>query len=257
MSIYVTLPIKLKNEKIKSLLDYNPIVPSIPSSICKITEDESKYEELVLCPEPYNNNETVFKKETNEELFKEKSNYNLKLNDKNINVKLYDFLITHNTFSDICRIKSNCWHCCYKFDNNPIFIPTTFKDGEFNVYGCFCNFSCALSYNKHNSKTLDIAERESLIYLFYKKINNIKFTEIVNINYAPPKEVFKKFGGLIDINDYRDNKKLYNINYPPLSVIIPELQEIKVVPNKIITGNGLVLKRTKRVEKNTLDRFLN
>ena len=41
----------------------------------------------------------------------------------------------------------SCWWCCHKFQTPPCFIPLDYKNDIFYVYGNFCSFNCALSYN--------------------------------------------------------------------------------------------------------------
>ena len=153
----------------------------------------------------------------------------------------------------------NCWWCCYKFNTEPVFLPFKYNNNIFTVKGNFCSFNCCLSYN-HNH-TENYYETESLIYLFYKKMNDISFDKI-KINYAPPKEILQKFGGPIDIDDYRQHfsVKQYNIFYPPYTSVIPELEEVNLFTAKEITKEEketqqLVLKRHKKDNKNIDDFF--
>lgn len=146
--------------------------------------------------------------------------YDLEIGGKKIASKVYK--------TESC---GNCWWCCHSFDNIPVFIPTRYhKDTDvFDNYGNFCSFNCALSYNYNNAKTVEYIERESLIYLLYKKTSNISFDQDFELQYAPDKEVLIMFGGNIDINTYRQNNKIFNIIYPPMSHIVPDLEEFSFV----------------------------
>lgn len=182
---------------------------------------------------------------------------------------------TYNLFNDnkpikINRIENNfnenplkffnCWWCCYKFNTEPVYLPITYKDDVFNVKGNFCSFNCCLSYNHTHNK--NYYESESLIYLFYKKTNNILMVDDINIPYAPDKEILQKFGGCMSIEDYRKNFQLkqYNVKYPSHTLIIPELEEITLSSNENVnitdtTSNKLILKRKKNEKKNIDDFF--
>jgi hypothetical protein len=175
-------------------------------------------------------------------------------NDKIIMKKVHKIMIEYENFkgkkffaTDIC-----CWHCCHKFTTMPCGIPLYYEDNIFYVKGIFCSFNCVLR-NNYNSKENEniIQERESLLYLMYKKINNIK--EEVYIPYAPEKEVLKIFGGLLEIEEFRKNTKTYEMVYPPILSIIPQLEEINILDNK---NDKLILnisKKSKLKKKNTLD----
>ena len=151
--------------------------------------------------------------------------------------------------TDIC-----CWHCCHKFDNMPCGIPLSYEDGNFNTKGVFCSFNCALTYN-YNSKECEnqIQERESLLYLMYKKINSVKE---VNLKYAPEKETLKMFGGTLTIKEFRKNQNTYIMVYPPMLSIIPQLEEIKILEttssSKFVLDNSSKIKTTKKNSLNSL-----
>lgn len=189
---------------------------------------------------------------TNQE--KEIKSYKIINDNKIIMKKVHKILIEYENFNgkkffttDVC-----CWHCCHKFETMPCGIPLSYNDNIFYVKGIFCSFNCALR-NNYNSKENEniIQERESLLYLMYKKINEIK--EEFYIPYAPEKEVLKIFGGLLTIDEFRENVKTYEMVYPPILSIIPQLEEISILDNK---NDKLILninKKTKKHNKNTLD----
>ena len=41
----------------------------------------------------------------------------------------------------------HCWWCCHKFDNPPCQLPEKYYEKKYHVFGCFCSYNCALSYN--------------------------------------------------------------------------------------------------------------
>ena len=63
--------------------------------------------------------------------------------------------------------------------------------------------------------------------MLYNKTNNVTNC---NLNYAPNRECLKDFGGYMSIEDFRKtNDTSYNINYPPMLSIIPQMEEIKII----------------------------
>ena len=44
--------------------------------------------------------------------------------------------------TDVC-----CWWCCHTFKTPPVSIPEKIYNKKYYVFGCFCSFNCAYSYN--------------------------------------------------------------------------------------------------------------
>jgi hypothetical protein len=134
------------------------------------------------------------------------------------------------TKTDVC-----CWWCTYSFESIPIFIPEFYHDNKYYVFGCFCSFNCAFSYNL-NMNDYKIKDRHSLLINMVSIIYNKKIDE--NIEPAPQREVLEKYGGPITINEYRKNFKScvkeYRLIIPPMSSIIPSIE--------ILTKDKLVYK---------------
>jgi hypothetical protein len=158
-------------------------------------------------------------------------------------VKLFDkqdneFLPKKTTIS--------CWWCTHTFDNLPCYIPTKITDNKFSVFGCFCSFNCACSYNL-NINDNKVWERYTLLKLLYYKINHDKISSIkdIEINPAGPKELLEKYGGSMNIVDYRKNCKILGREYHklippfiPLNLGFEEMTNNKV--NKIMNINNLL-----------------
>ncbi len=122
------------------------------------------------------------------------------------------------------KTKYACWWCCHKFPTPPCFIPIEYKDNIFKVFGNFCSFNCALSYNfekQYNNWTI----YSELIEMLYRKV----YKKIGNISYAPDKSIIDTFGGELSINEYRlgffMNDTSYDVIYPPVQSIIPYLEK--------------------------------
>jgi hypothetical protein len=120
-----------------------------------------------------------------------------------------------------------CWWCTYNFDTMPCFLPDKYYDNKFYVFGCFCSFECAAAYNL-NSGDSYMWNRYSLLKRLYSAIH--KHTqEHEEISIAPPREAFKKFGGVLSHDEFRKNckqiKKEYRFVMPPLAPITPFIEE--------------------------------
>jgi hypothetical protein len=119
----------------------------------------------------------------------------------------------------------SCYWCCHRFENAPIGIPVNISKDTFEVYGCFCSLECAVAYNFDNNTNQDeMWERYNLLNLMSRrmKLENV-------VRSAPPRLSLKMFGGHLDIDAFRTfnkTKKLVNINFPPMTSITQQLEEI-------------------------------
>lgn len=161
----------------------------------------------------------------------------------------------------------SCWWCTYNFKNTPCGLPTSMDKESCNVLGIFCSPECAAAYN-FDSKDSCIWERYALLNTLYgNKLNKIKL--------APPREILKKFGGHITINQFRNNSKSeynYKLIIPPLKSIVPSIEyndldngyssvlDDKIFiteKNKSKSNTRLKLKRKTPYTKNTLAACMN
>lgn len=118
-----------------------------------------------------------------------------------------------------------CYHCCHKFNNVPFGIPVNYRHNKFEVYGCFCSLECASAYNFKKTDNIDeMWERYNLINLLYRKLNLGNY-----VKPAPDILSLKMFGGHLEIDKYREyfkTNKLININFPPMTSITQQLEEV-------------------------------
>jgi len=131
-----------------------------------------------------------------------------------------------------------CWWCSHHFDGMPYFLPEKCVDGNYYVFGCFCDVGCAASYNL-NMNDYNVWTRYSLL----KRMYNVD-----SITLAPQKELFEKFGGCINHESYINSKanKNYLFLMPPMTSIVPLIEEIgHATFAKPKADDGLVLKRSK------------
>jgi hypothetical protein len=125
----------------------------------------------------------------------------------------------------------NCWWCTYKFDNLPTYLPEKYSDEKFYVSGCFCSFNCAGAYNIHLNDD-KVWDRYSLLKQLYYLINKekIKSMKDIEINIAGEKELLKKYGGPLTIEEFRKNAKILGREYhklmPPFLPINYGFEEI-------------------------------
>ena len=173
--------------------------------------------------------------------------------DKVVIKKIKNIMMEFQNFNEKKFFSTNicCWHCCHKFESMPCGIPLAYKNDIFHVKGVYCSFNCALKSNyDSNISENQIQERESLLYLMYKQMYDVKE---VDIPYAPTRETLEMFGGSLTIEEFRVNSSTYEMVYPPMLSIIPQLEEIKILE----TGTDeLILHINKQVKKdNTLDQL--
>ena len=223
-SIIVHLPINIKefeekNNKIfeNDFLNYDPMMNLEEPQGFDLAAGSSIMD---VAPETIEDKTTESSIEKEYKIINDNNQMTKKIN--NIMMEFKDFKDKKFFKTDIC-----CWHCCNKFENMPVGIPLAYENEIFYVKGVFCSFNCALTYN-YNSKENEnvIQERESLVHLMYKKIHNVKEIELP---HAPERETLQMFGGTLSIEEFRSNKHIYSMVYPPMLSIIPQLEEIKIL----------------------------
>ncbi len=128
-----------------------------------------------------------------------------------------------------------CWWCTHQFDTVPIFIPDSFYNNIYNVFGCYCTFNCAYAYIL-NMNDSSIWYRYSLLNMLYKDLISRHKSLSSNgngtaITPAPRREVFEKFGGKLPYSKYKKNgiinRKEYRLIMPPMTSINPIVEERK------------------------------
>jgi hypothetical protein len=121
------------------------------------------------------------------------------------------YVPTPSTFkgmsSWVKKTSVRCWYCDLSFDNAPVFIPRNIeydgvaKDHRISTFGCFCSFSCAITFNNlYNQQVCtNSGVKEMLLFLYEifhaKKINFIP--------QAPNKYLMVTYGGHLEPMEYR------------------------------------------------------
>ena len=119
----------------------------------------------------------------------------------------------------------SCYWCCHKFDNAPFGIPITFQKNAFHVFGCFCSLECSAAYNFNTNNNVDeMWERYNLINLLSRRLQYSR-----QVKPSPDRLALKMFGGYMEIDQFRSytkTNKVININFPPMSSISQQIEEI-------------------------------
>lgn len=122
----------------------------------------------------------------------------------------------------------DCLWCCHSFSNAPVGLPYKVVDNTYYMFGNFCSRECAAAYNFDNNYYSDeVWERYSLLNSLYKD-----FKSENGIKIAPPRLCLKKFGGRLNIKEFRNINNNYNKDYklvvPPMVSIIPMIEEVNI-----------------------------
>jgi hypothetical protein len=121
-----------------------------------------------------------------------------------------------------------CWWCTYNFDTFPCFLPDHYKNNRYYVFGNFCGFSCMLAYNEN----LDDYRKSIRTVLIKQMYREIFLNDNLIIKVAGPRELLTKFGGPLDISQYRDPNnicvKTFKMTIPPLIPLISEYEEVMI-----------------------------
>ncbi len=214
----------IKKSKMKEQIIFR--LPGISLKELKISGDEPlAFNDL----QPINLN-IVEDSTTSYEVSKEKQTYLIQrdeiLLEKNVKDIMIQYQYCNQTREWPKATNYHCYWCCHTFKTMPCFIPISFKENIYKVFGNFCSFNCALSFN-YNSNDVNYGERSSLIQDLYYKIYGFNAQQLT---FAPCKEVLEMFGGSISIEEYRESFKSiddYKITFPNIVFIIPQLMEEK------------------------------
>ena len=116
-----------------------------------------------------------------------------------------------------------CWNCCYPFTNQSMSMPLKYLDGVFYIYGHFCSYNCGARYIFDNFNDKNKWNLYSLLNLYYNISNN---SVGEHINPSPNRLSLLKFGGSMDIDEYRSTCSLYNLHLPPIIPIDHSISQI-------------------------------
>lgn len=122
----------------------------------------------------------------------------------------------------------NCWNCTYLIEDRIKNIPLKYNNNTFYIYGNFCSDTCCIRYITDTFKNNELWEK----YGLFKFYNRIIYDKDININIPPNRLTLKKFGGDLEIEDYRNiNDNHLEINTP---LIIPVKNIIQNNDNYVV-----------------------
>lgn len=115
-----------------------------------------------------------------------------------------------------------CFWCCDTPEGRPCILPQSIENDVWHVYGNFCTPQCALAYLL--SEHLDTHVRWERIAL----LNRLYGSQCNGRVYpAPNRETLKRFGGPIDIRDFRslcdDQRVRVDVHMPPMVSILASM----------------------------------
>lgn len=217
----IILHLKCKSSDLKNdftnEIQYDPEIQSIEgiSSNC-YKPNELSYQ-LISSNDNTDNNTNIIDNEND--------NKNEKISNKTIYNKLKHIQFTLHS-NNLSNKKSNCFWCTYNFDNPVIYIPKSYIDDKYNVYGNFCSPECAVAFlfNEHIDSSTKF-ERYNLFNHIYANIYNYE----KNIKPAPnPLYILDKFMGTLSITEFRklsSQEQLLFVMDKPMTRIFPELHD--------------------------------
>jgi hypothetical protein len=227
-------------------------------NIMNLKTEENSEDEIIIANLPILIEEDDFCSET---IFVKNENNTINELKKEIDVlkkTLNKFKINNNVNTvmkmDYNKSDLKCWWCRNKFDTPKVSLPEQYYDDKFLTNGIFCSYNCAKSYNL-NLNDFNVQKRNNLLNLFYYKT----YGEFKEILPAPSWKVLKEYGGLLDIEKFRDNFILNTTEYlylePPITSHKPIIEEksrkselFLSLQKEIEDENDLILKRTKPIK---------
>lgn len=185
------------------------------------------------------NDSNIFEKKpaiTEESLLKDvQDNYTIRLDRNTVHnkfIKPYKRkeYININNGNWVRQTNVKCWWCSYTFDNTPCGIPLEYCDDskEYKQFGCFCSFNCSLAYIIKFIEDRKY-EKSALLHMMFQKI----FGRTERISPAFPREILKDYGGILNIDEYREkcchNQIALNMVIPPITAIDPQIERRNIM----------------------------
>ena len=208
-----------------------PIIAHLPIDLSDVINEQ--VEDIFIKPE-YNDGEIKMLNKKIDELTHKLSRY-----EKNIKPSIIECI-------DNEKLKIKCWWDGHYYNMPSVKMPESYFNKTFNCTGNFCSWECMMAYNIDINDE-NISKRTSLIYMMYRKTyNNYK-----KIKSAPSWKILIEFGGVVSIEEFRENLTLNNLEYnyikPPITSRISYIEKIPIKKDNDdnIKNEDLVLKRNK------------
>lgn len=130
-----------------------------------------------------------------------------------------------------------CWWCCHTIHGNILHMPVEYKNDQFKTRGQFCSWECMKAYNKKTEMYYSCRIMD-LITLYRKRV----YGKIEPIKSAPDRFTLKEFGGVLSIEEFRNESTNAWVALPN------EVYADTIVHQKPVDGE-YVLKRTKPLKR--------
>jgi hypothetical protein len=145
------------------------------------------------------------------------------------------------------EINVDCWNCTHSFNIRDLkHIPLKYISGSFYITGYFCTNGCCLRYIYDNYQNKELWDKYELFNFYYQKLYNLN----LNIVIPPNKLLLKKFGGTLEIEDYRSNDSFNEVIIPPVIMVSSKLFSEKTESIKENKQNLKLFR--KNTKKNTI-----
>jgi hypothetical protein len=146
-------------------------------------------------------------------------------NTERFNVDLLKTIL-ENTLVNRYSEHTVCFWCCHSFNWAACVLPITFDTYKnvFKAQGNFCSPECALAYNYADSRISDSTKwhQHALLGKLYSKLYTTK-----TLSPAPSRSILRMFGGVLDIEQFRDYISLDNelvlSELPPIRLQFPSM----------------------------------
>lgn len=166
-----------------------------------------------------------------------------------------------------------CFWCCHGFNWPACVLPSSYDTYKniYNARGNFCSPECALAYSYADSQVSDSTKwlQHALIGKLYSEIYKSRV-----LSPAPPRALLRMFGGVLDIEQFRDyttsTNEIVLSELPPIRLHFPSMNvqgPLRDVKKYVCLSTDVVekateqlrLKRSKPLNSNiqTLDMCIN
>lgn len=209
------------------------IIINLPIFLNNIEQSSSNEIEIDNEVIPYNEDNFSLIKTQEQVIIKNKQTSDRSVDKAQGNVKYYSQKLLQKDLSatDIKDIKTDidCFWCCHSFTTDVVFMPIKINVNDtFRVKGIFCSYECCNSYMRNDPKHLRYVH---MLRFMKSKVCGIPLFR-TKLGKAPPREALKKFGGHLNIEEFRGNNKQYSILKYPFYYVEDILRETTKVEYK-------------------------
>lgn len=124
------------------------------------------------------------------------------------------------------EIEAWCWWCCHLIPPSKLArLPIDYdeKAKQYVTTGQFCSVGCMKSYNNNSNTTM--MNKYNINMLISRYIQECTNDALVEIPCAPPRHALKVFGGSMSIEEFRKNKDIIYMTFPPIRVVHYDIEK--------------------------------